>query len=218
MGRQLRAGGPARLTSTLEGGVITTRAWPVVSLVLAGLGVWGMALLVRPLSLLAALPLALAVFLAANNEQPRAVLNVEERLLAGSTAPGPSFQFGDRPPGLVVAAGSEFAVQQLERLFNLSAADCPAPACALGPNLWISTSAQSTGLLCQRGDGSQIVVLGVAPRGACTPAQVVDSLAFSAKALGVLSQDEPGKTPQNALELRLESPETRRFWTASPPR
>ena len=41
--------GLARLTSTLEGGVITTRAWPVVSLVLAGRGV-DMALLVRPLA------------------------------------------------------------------------------------------------------------------------------------------------------------------------
>ncbi len=210
--------GIARLTSTLEGGVITTRAWPVVSLVLAGLGVWGMALLVRPLSLLAALPLALAVFLAANHEQPRAVLNAPERLLAGATAPGPLFQFGDRPPGLVVAAGSEFAVQQLERLFNLSAADCPAPACALGPHLWISTSAQSAGLLCQRGDGNRIVVLGVAPRAACTSTQVIDSLAFSAKALSVLSQDDPGKTAEKALDLRLESPETRRFWTASQPR
>lgn len=210
--------GLARLTSTLEGGIITTRVWPVASLVLAGLGVWGMALLVRPLSLLAALPLALAVFLAANHEQPRAVLNAQERLLAGAAAPGPLFQLGDRPPGLMVAAGGDFAVEQLERLFNLSAADCPAPACALGPQLWISTSTQSAGLLCQRGDSSRIVVLGVAPRAACASEQVIDSLAFSAKALGVLSQDDPGKTADNALELRLESPETRRFWTASEPR
>ena len=157
--------GLARLTSTLEGGVITTRAWPVVSLVLAGLGVWGMALLVRPLSLLAALPLALAVFLAANHEQPRAVLNAPERLLAGATAPGPLFQFGDRPPGLVVAAGrvgSAAAVQPQRRRL-------PRPGCALGPHLWISTSAQSAGLLCQRGDSNRIVVLGVAPRGPPAP-------------------------------------------------
>ncbi|MEC8153936.1 MAG: ComEC/Rec2 family competence protein [Pseudomonadota bacterium] len=210
--------GIARLTSTLEGGVITTRAWPVVSLVLAGLGVWGMALLVRPLSLLATLPLALAVLLAADHAQPRAVLNAPERLLAGAAAPGPLFQFGDRPPGLVVAAGSEFAVQQLERLLNLRATDCPAPACAMGPHLWISTSAQSAGLLCQRDDSARIIVLGVAPRGACTPAQVIDSLAFSAKALGVVSQDDPGKTAENALDLRLESPERRRFWTPAPTR
>ena len=210
--------GLARLTSTLEGGVITTRAWPVVSLVLAGLGVWGMALLVLPLSLLATLPLALAVLLAADHAQPCAVLNAPERLLAGAAAPGPLFQFGDRPPELMVAAGGDFAVQQLERLFNLSATDCPAPACPLGPHLWISTSAQSAGLLCQRDDSARVVVLGVAPRAACTPAQVIDSLAFSAKALGVLSQDDPGKPADNAFELRLESPETRRFWTASEPR
>ena len=146
------------------------------------------------------------------------MLNAPERLLAGAAAPGPLFQFGDRPPELMVAAGGDFAVQQLERLFNLSATDCPAPACPLGPHLWISTSAQSAGLLCQRDDSARVVVLGVAPRAACTPAQVIDSLAFSAKALGVLSQDDPGKTADNAFELRLESPETRRFWTASEPR
>jgi competence protein ComEC len=210
--------GLARLTSSLEGGVITTRAWPAVSLVLAGLGVWSMALLVRPLSLLGGLPPLMAVLLAANHEQPRAVLNVEERLLAGATAPGPLFQFGERPPGLVVAAGSEFAVQQLERLFNLSAADCTAPACALGPPWWISTSAQSAGLLCQRGEGDRIVLLGVAPRSACTSDRVIDSLAFSAKALGILSQNDPGNTSDNAFVLRLENLETRRFWTASQPR
>ena len=99
-----------------------------------------------------------------------------------------------------------------------SGTDCPAPACPLGPHLWLSTSVQSTGLLCQRDDSARIVVLGVAPRAACTPAQVVDSLAFSAKALGVLSQDDPRITAYNAFELRLESPETRRFWTASEPR
>ena len=69
-----------------------------------------------------------------------------------------------------------------------SGTDCPAPACPLGPHLWLSTPVQSTGLLCQRDDSARIVVLGVAPRGACTPAQVIDSLAFSAKALGVVSQ------------------------------
>ena len=62
---------------------------------------------------------------------------------------------------------------------------------SLGPHLWLSTSAQSAGLLCQRDDRARIVVLGVATRAACTPAQVIDSLAFSAKALGVLSQDDP---------------------------
>ncbi|MBB24590.1 MAG: hypothetical protein CME02_03580 [Geminicoccus sp.] len=79
-------------------------------------------------------------------------------------------------------------------------------------------SAQSAGLLCQPDDSAHLVVLGVAPRAACTPAQVIDSLAFSAKALGVLSQDDPGKTADNAFELRLKSPATRRFWTASEPR
>jgi len=73
-------------------------------------------------------------------------------------------------------------------------------------------------LLCQRDDSARVVVLGVAPRAACTPAQVIDSLAFSAKALGVVSQDDPGKPADNAFELRLESPEARRFWTASEPR
>lgn len=62
------------------------------------------------------------------------------------------------------------------------------------------------------------MVLGVAPRAACAPEQVIDSLAFSAKALGVLSQDDPEKTADNALGLRSESPETQRFWTASDPR
>ena len=115
--------GLARLTSTLEGGVITTRAWPVVSLVLAGLGVWGMALLVRPLSLLAALPLALAVLLAADHEQPRAVLNAPERLLAGATAPGPI-----RRPSTRAGGGcGQRVCGSAAGLFNLSATDCPAP-------------------------------------------------------------------------------------------
>ena len=206
--------GIARLASGLEGGVVTTRAWPVSARALSGLGFWTMALLVRPLTFLAGIPLGLAVVLAVFAPQARVAFNSEERLLAGVVRPGPMFQVGDRPPGLMVASGSRFAVEQLQRYFNRQAAECSAPACALGQEVWISTSSQTAGLLCQQAKAltppPTIVLLGVAPRAACTTGTTIDILAFSAKGLAVLSQDNPERAPK----VRTEGSEFRRFWTS----
>ena len=114
----------AGFAAQFESGLLTTRDWPAPSLFLAGLTIWLGALLVRPFTVLAGLPLVLSVAWAIASPLPTIIADRGEGLLALNTQ-APFISFGERP-GLVMAAqGNGFATEQLTRFFNARAQSCP---------------------------------------------------------------------------------------------
>ena len=203
----------AGAASTFDAGIITTHDWPPLTLFLAGLGFWLSALLVRPLTLLALLPLTSALVLAATTPLPAAVADRGEGLLAASPS-GPFLNLGDRPPGLIYASGDAFAIDQLSRFYNRAAAPCPRETCRVGDSLWLTNNAQIGGLLCTRTPDDQILTLAALPRLACDSDQHFDLRRLPRQSAVTFAPGPAGLLLREPSDLG----KSQRFWTIRAPR
>ena len=201
----------ARLVSQLEGGVITTRDWPPLALLCAGLALWGGALLVRPLTLLALVPLAIALGLALNHRLPTVIADRGEGLLAFSDG-APFLSFGERPGTVQLVSASGFAREQLERHFNARAQACPSRTCTLGGYLWATDSAQTAAVLCASLPDGQVITLAAAPRGSCTREQAIDLRQLPRSGSRSFTLDPTGRV----TDFRVHDRRINRFWTMEP--
>ena len=203
----------ARTASAFDQGIITTHDWPAGSLFLAGLGFWLCALVVRPFTGLAALPVAAALLLAAWSSLPVAVANRDEGLLAASSK-GPFLNLGERPTGLIYATGTDFSLEQLSKFYNRTAAPCPRDTCRLEGPVWLTMDAQIGAVLCENAPGEQVISLAALPRLACDSERHVDLRRMPRQQSVIFELGEQGIFKAKSAKKG----KNQRFWTMEPPR
>lgn len=201
----------AGFAAQFESGLLTTRDWPAPSLFLAGLTIWLGALLVRPFTVLAGLPLVLSVAWAIASPLPTIIADRGEGLLALNTQ-APFISFGERP-GLVMAAqGNGFATEQLTRFFNARAQSCPLETCVVDEALWITNHPQVAGHLCQTLPDAIGVTLRAAPTAACTDRTVRDLRSLPRQGLRAFRANNLGRVTDFSSNKAV----VKRFWTSNP--
>ena len=201
----------AAFAAQFESGLLTTRDWPAASLFLAGITIWLGALLVRPFTLLAGIPLALSVAWAMASPMPTIIADRGEGLLALSTS-APFLSFGDRPGAVMIAEGNGFATEQLSRFFNAKPQTCALETCIAEDRVWVSTNPQIAGHLCRTLPDAFGVTLSAAPTAACAKRQVRDLRALPRRGLRAFRADSLGELK----DFSRNEAGAQRFWTTNP--
>lgn len=201
----------AAFAAQFESGLLTTRDWPAASLFLAGITIWLGALLVRPFTLLAGIPLALSVAWAIASPMPTIIADRGEGLLALSTS-APFLSFGDRPGAVMIAEGNGFATEQLSRFFNAKPQTCALETCIAEDRVWVSTNPQIAGHLCRTLPDAFGVTLSAAPTAACAKRQVRDLRALPRRGLRAFRADSLGELK----DFSRNEAGAQRFWTTNP--
>lgn len=201
----------AGFVAQFDSGLLTTRDWPPLSLLLASLGLWLGALLVRPFIILAALPLMASVVWAMSAALPHVIADRSDGLLALNTH-APFLSFGDRPGHVYVAQANGFAEEQLARYFNAQPQTCALDSCVAEDRIWITSRAQIAGHLCQTLPEAAGFTLSAAPRSVCANQAVTDLRSLPRNGLRAFRSETAGRV----TIFRPDKAASQRFWTINP--